>query len=180
MWIKSAIYWHRRCIFDSLLSALFNNLLWNMTPPLDHHLNVWLWWLLLSVGNSCCTQYVVLRTLAKLRLGPRMLRKHLKCLMVNQYWHSTVIIYYLSLCSYMHYFMSCFSSLRNICEVWLLCWNLQDSDVSIRRRALELVFNLVSEGNVKALTKELLEYLKISDPEFKVDLAAKIATLVQK
>lgn len=57
---------------------------------------------------------------------------------------------------------------------------MQDSDVSIRRRALELVFNLVSEGNVKALTKELLEYLKISDPEFKVDLAAKIATLVQK
>lgn len=42
------------------------------------------------------------------------------------------------------------------------------------------MFNLVSEGNVKALTKELLEYLKISDPEFKVDLAAKIATLVQK
>lgn len=57
---------------------------------------------------------------------------------------------------------------------------MQDSDVSIRRRALELVFNLVSEGNVKALTKELLEYLKISDPEFKVDLATKIATLVQK
>jgi len=57
---------------------------------------------------------------------------------------------------------------------------IKDSDVSIRRRALELVFNLVSEGNVKALTKELLEYLKISDPEFKVDLAAKIATLVQK
>ena len=57
---------------------------------------------------------------------------------------------------------------------------MQDSDVSIRRRALELVYNLVNESNVKALTKELLEYLKVSDPEFRVDLTAKIAALVQR
>jgi AP-1 complex subunit gamma-1 len=45
---------------------------------------------------------------------------------------------------------------------------------------LELVVSLVNENNVKALTTELLEYLKVSNPEFKVDLAAKIAALVYK
>ncbi|BBN00790.1 AP-1 complex subunit gamma-1 [Marchantia polymorpha subsp. ruderalis] len=57
---------------------------------------------------------------------------------------------------------------------------VKDSDVSIRRRALELVYALVNETNVKTLTKELLEYLKVSDPEFKADLTAKICSLVQK
>lgn len=45
---------------------------------------------------------------------------------------------------------------------------------------MELVVSLVNESNVKALTSELLEYLKVSDPEFKVDLAAKTAALAQK
>lgn len=58
--------------------------------------------------------------------------------------------------------------------------SVQDSDVSIRRRALELVCALVNETNVKVLTKELVEYLKVSDPEFKGDLTAKISGLVQK
>ncbi|XP_024542965.1 AP-1 complex subunit gamma-2 isoform X2 [Selaginella moellendorffii] len=57
---------------------------------------------------------------------------------------------------------------------------VKDSDVSIRRRALDLVYALVNETNVKTLTKELLEYLKVSDPEFKADLTGKICSLVQK
>ncbi|KAJ7556154.1 hypothetical protein O6H91_05G071600 [Diphasiastrum complanatum] len=57
---------------------------------------------------------------------------------------------------------------------------VKDSDISIRRRALELVCALVNESNVKTLTKELLEYLKVSDPEFKPDLTTKICYLVQK
>ncbi|KAG0558689.1 hypothetical protein KC19_10G046900 [Ceratodon purpureus] len=57
---------------------------------------------------------------------------------------------------------------------------VKDSDVSIRRRALELVCALVNETNVKVLTKELVEYLKVSVPEFKGDLTAKISGLVQK
>lgn len=58
--------------------------------------------------------------------------------------------------------------------------NMQDSDVSIRRRALELVCALVNETNVKTLTKELVDFLKVSDSEFKGDLTAKISGLVQK
>jgi hypothetical protein len=44
----------------------------------------------------------------------------------------------------------------------LLAWLRQDADVSIRRRALDLVLALVNEDNIQALTTELLDYLKVS------------------
>ncbi|KAL0327245.1 UNVERIFIED_CONTAM: AP-1 complex subunit gamma-2 [Sesamum angustifolium] len=50
---------------------------------------------------------------------------------------------------------------------------VKDSDASIRKRALELVYLLVNENNVKSLTKELIDYLEVSEPEFKGDLTAK-------
>ncbi|CAI5950917.1 unnamed protein product [Closterium sp. NIES-64] len=55
-----------------------------------------------------------------------------------------------------------------------------DSDISIRRRALELVCALVNEGNLKALTRELLDYLRAADSDFKPDLTSKICALVQR
>ncbi|CAI7821746.1 unnamed protein product [Closterium sp. NIES-53] len=57
---------------------------------------------------------------------------------------------------------------------------VKDSDISIRRRALELVCALVNEGNLKALTRELLDYLRAADSEFKPDLTSKICALVQR
>lgn len=57
---------------------------------------------------------------------------------------------------------------------------VKDADVSIRRRALELVYGLVNEGNITTLSKELIEYLLVSDVEFKADLTNKICALVQK
>ncbi|KAI3452761.1 hypothetical protein Pfo_009424 [Paulownia fortunei] len=57
---------------------------------------------------------------------------------------------------------------------------VKDSDASIRKRALELVYLLVNENNVKSLTKELVDYLEVSDPEFKGDLTAKICSIVEK
>ncbi|KAJ8451657.1 hypothetical protein Cgig2_018291 [Carnegiea gigantea] len=56
----------------------------------------------------------------------------------------------------------------------------QDSDASIRKRALELVYLLVNESNVKPLTKELIEYLEACDHEFRADLTAKICSIVEK
>ena len=38
----------------------------------------------------------------------------------------------------------------------------------------------VNEGNIRTLTKELLDYLNVCDPEFKPDLTAKICQLVQR
>lgn len=57
---------------------------------------------------------------------------------------------------------------------------VKDADVSIRRRALELVYSLVNENNIRTLTKELLDYLAVSDAEFKPDLTAKICLLIQR
>ncbi|XP_074295972.1 AP-1 complex subunit gamma-2-like [Silene latifolia] len=57
---------------------------------------------------------------------------------------------------------------------------VKDSDASIRKRALELVYLLVNESNVKPLTKELIEYLEASDHEFKGDLSTKICSIVEK
>ncbi|XP_057948893.1 AP-1 complex subunit gamma-2-like isoform X2 [Malania oleifera] len=57
---------------------------------------------------------------------------------------------------------------------------VKDSDASIRKRALELVYLLVNESNVQPLTKELIEYLEVSDQEFKGDLTAKICSIVEK
>lgn len=57
---------------------------------------------------------------------------------------------------------------------------VKDSDASIRKRALELVYLLVNESNVKPLTKELIEYLEVSDLDFKEDLTAKICSIVDK
>ena len=57
---------------------------------------------------------------------------------------------------------------------------LSAAAISKCRRALDLVYALVNEGNIKQLTKELLDYLKISDAEFKPDLTSKICQLVQR
>ncbi|TKW20018.1 hypothetical protein SEVIR_4G057800v4 [Setaria viridis] len=57
---------------------------------------------------------------------------------------------------------------------------VKDADVSIRKRALELVYLLVNDTNVKPLTKELVDYLEVSDQDFKDDLTAKICSIVEK
>lgn len=41
-------------------------------------------------------------------------------------------------------------------------------------------YGLVNEGNIRALTRELLDYLAVCDAEFKPDLTSKIATLIQR
>ncbi|VFQ59768.1 unnamed protein product [Cuscuta campestris] len=57
---------------------------------------------------------------------------------------------------------------------------VKDSDPSIRKRALDLVYLLINESNVKPLTKELIEYLEVSDPDFRGDLTTKICSIVEK
>jgi AP-1 complex subunit gamma-1 len=57
---------------------------------------------------------------------------------------------------------------------------VKDSDASIQKRALELIYLLVNENNVKPLAKELIEYLEVSEQDFKGDLTAKICSIVEK
>jgi len=57
---------------------------------------------------------------------------------------------------------------------------LKDHDISIRRRALELVYALVNESNIRMLVREMLSFLLSADPEFKSDLTAKICMVTEK
>jgi AP-1 complex subunit gamma-1 len=56
---------------------------------------------------------------------------------------------------------------------------LKDADVSLRRRALELIYVLVNESNVQPLVAELLAYLPVVESEYKEDLVTKICSLVE-
>jgi AP-1 complex subunit gamma-1 len=57
---------------------------------------------------------------------------------------------------------------------------VKDADVSIRRRALDLVYGLVNEANITLLARELVEYLRVADVEFKPDLTARICALAAR
>ena len=59
---------------------------------------------------------------------------------------------------------------------------LKEADISIRRRALDLIYALVTKSNVKSLTKELLNYLLLAsgDKTFKSDLTDKICIVAEK
>ncbi|KAI9302606.1 adaptin N terminal region-domain-containing protein [Cunninghamella echinulata] len=57
---------------------------------------------------------------------------------------------------------------------------LRDGDISIRRRALELSFALINEGNVRVLTRELLAFLEVADTEFKQSMTTKISLAAER
>lgn len=57
---------------------------------------------------------------------------------------------------------------------------LKDTDVSIRQRALELIYQLVNEQNVVALTTELLNYLVVVQTDQKAALVSKIVQIIEK
>ncbi|KAK2072295.1 hypothetical protein P8C59_006657 [Phyllachora maydis] len=51
---------------------------------------------------------------------------------------------------------------------------LRDPDISIRRRALDLSFTLINDGNVRVLIRELLAFLEVADNEFKPTMTSQI------
>ncbi len=57
---------------------------------------------------------------------------------------------------------------------------MKDADISIRQRTLELIFQLVNDQNVIALTTELLNYLVVRQADQKGSLASKIMQIVEK
>lgn len=58
--------------------------------------------------------------------------------------------------------------------------SLHDNDISIRRKALELMFLVCTEDSVKLITKEMLLYFKEDEPQLKEDIALKVAILSEK
>ncbi|KAH3732114.1 clathrin-adaptor gamma chain [Pelomyxa schiedti] len=63
-------------------------------------------------------------------------------------------------------------------EVIVEC--LKDPDLSIRKRALELIYALVNENNVRILVRELLNFLIVSDLQFRPDIVAKLCWVAEK
>lgn len=57
---------------------------------------------------------------------------------------------------------------------------LKDPDVSIRQRALELIYHLVNDSNVTALTAELLGYLVLCPREHRADICDRVLRVVDK
>lgn len=57
---------------------------------------------------------------------------------------------------------------------------LSHRDSSIRRRALDVVSALVDEKNVETLVPEVLDYVKLADSEFRVELVGKIFSAIQR
>ena len=62
----------------------------------------------------------------------------------------------------------------------IILQSLRDSDVSIRRRALDLLFLICTSDTVKNICKELLIYFREDDPQLKEDITLKIAILSEK
>lgn len=57
---------------------------------------------------------------------------------------------------------------------------LKDTDVSIRKRALDVSCALIGPDNVKTMTKELLNFLLTAEDDFKEDLVMKICMAVDR
>lgn len=57
---------------------------------------------------------------------------------------------------------------------------LRDPDISIRRRALDLSFTLINEGNVRVLIRELLAFLEVADTEFKPIMTSQIGVAADR
>jgi len=57
---------------------------------------------------------------------------------------------------------------------------LKDPDVSIRQRALELIYHLVNADNVESLTAELLNYLVLCPREHRSDICTRILKVVDR
>jgi AP-1 complex subunit gamma-1 len=51
---------------------------------------------------------------------------------------------------------------------------LRDADISIRRRALDLSFYMINSTNIRLLTRELLSFLEVAEPEIKSSVASRI------
>lgn len=57
---------------------------------------------------------------------------------------------------------------------------LKDSDVSLKRRAMELCFALINKHNITEMTDELIDFLSTCEPEFKADCSSNLFIAMEK
>ncbi|KAI0308202.1 Adaptor protein complex AP-2 alpha subunit [Multifurca ochricompacta] len=58
--------------------------------------------------------------------------------------------------------------------------SLRDRDISVRRRALDLLYSMCDVDNSEVIVGELLQYLKVADYALREELVLKIAVLTEK
>ena len=58
--------------------------------------------------------------------------------------------------------------------------SLRDKDISVRRRALDLLFSMCDVDNSELIVGELLRYLKVADYALREEMVLKIAILTEK
>ena len=58
--------------------------------------------------------------------------------------------------------------------------SLRDKDISVRRRALDLLFSMCDLDNSEIIVGELLRYLKVADYALREEMVLKIAILTEK
>ena len=57
---------------------------------------------------------------------------------------------------------------------------LKDRDISVRRKALDLVYSMCDTDNAKTIVSELLQFLALSDFAIREEMVLKIAILAEK
>ncbi|THV04951.1 Adaptor protein complex AP-2 alpha subunit [Dendrothele bispora CBS 962.96] len=58
--------------------------------------------------------------------------------------------------------------------------SLRDKDISVRRRALDLLYSMCDSSNSEVIVGELLRYLKVADYALREEMVLKIAILTEK
>jgi AP-2 complex subunit alpha len=58
--------------------------------------------------------------------------------------------------------------------------SLRDKDVSVRRRALDLLYSMCDSDNAEVIVEELLRYLKVADYGLREEMVLKIAISTEK
>lgn len=59
-------------------------------------------------------------------------------------------------------------------------FSLKDRDVSVRRRALDLLYSMCDGSNAKTIVGELLKYLNVADYSLREEMVLKIAIMTEK
>ena len=55
---------------------------------------------------------------------------------------------------------------------------MKDNDISIKRRALDLVYIIINTNNIKQIIKECLNFLIVAEPEIKFELTTKVKLFI--
>eukprot|EP00505_MAST-04D_sp_SCG-Rhode-Island_P001696 Stramenopile-MAST_4_protein_1696 len=61
-----------------------------------------------------------------------------------------------------------------------ILFSLKDGDISIRKRALELVFAMCNASNAESIVEELLEHIVVAEFDIKEEMVLKIAILAER